>query len=164
MPAISVSDIHFTAAKPEDFDYFYDLRKRTMVEHFMRAGKEWPEAEELALHRQRFDVHSLRMISLKGERIGFVGVRPVKDAVDIELFCIEPRFQNQGIGRRVMEMILTEPELRGRKIILDVLHGNPAARLYERLGFLRTHEDDKLAYYALSIQAPQITPPAPSCG
>jgi ribosomal protein S18 acetylase RimI-like enzyme len=161
-----LAPLHFVAAKPEDFDYFYALRKETMMPHFLRAGKEWPEEEELALHRERFDTHTLRMIYNGDARIGFVAVRPVDDAFDIELFCIEPAHQNQGIGTKVLEMIIAEPALLGCKLILDVLHGNPAARLYERMGFVRTPQiHDKLAFYArppTPAHAQDFTPPPPT--
>lgn len=155
MTTAEAQNIHFVPAEAEDFDYFYALRKETMFEHFQRAGKDWPEEEELCLHRQRFDVRFLRMIYLNNERIGFFSTAPHEErGFIIELFCIEPKHQKKGIGTRVMEMVLSESALQGQEIHIDVLHGNPAAHLYEGLGFTRTSkEHDKLAFYTL--QNPQ---------
>jgi ribosomal protein S18 acetylase RimI-like enzyme len=142
-------DIRFLPARQEDFDYFYALRKETMMLHYTNAGKGWPEEEELTLHRQTFDVRYLRMIYLNEERIGFVAVRPEGDQIHIEQFCIVPGHQNQGIGMQVMQMILSEPASRERQISLNVLHQNPAAHLYERLMFECVRKDEKLSYYTL---------------
>ncbi len=147
---MDIGNLSFVAAQPEDFDYFYALRKQTMLDHFVRAGKGWPEAEELAGHRQIFNIQTLRMIHLDGERIGFINVETRETYVDIGLFCIQPTYQNKSIGQSVMQRILGEPDTRKKIIRINVLHSNPAAHLYERLGFVRTNErHDKLAFYKL---------------
>lgn len=142
-------NIRFVAAKAGDFEYFYTLRRTTMFEHYVRAGLDWPEETEFARHRKTFDenLSFLRMIHRGERRIGFIKVRFESDAIAIGLFCIEPEHQKQGIGTRVMDMILAEPEVSSRELRLDVLHSNHAAHLYERMGFTRMSSDDLLHYY-----------------
>jgi len=127
-------------AKPDDFAYFFDLRHRTMLEHFERAGKVWDDAE-LGRHRQSFNPKTLWMIHNKGERVGFVDISTCGADVRVSLFCIEPDHQNHNIGARVMHRIIREAEARGQNIVLDVLKGNRATTLYERLGFQRIKRD-----------------------
>jgi len=90
---------------------------------------------------------------LDGERIGFLIVAPHADGVIVERFCIEPAYQNRGIGTDVMNMALAEPEIYGKTIYVDVLHQNPAIHIYERLGFCRYTPEDtgdgKLSFYKL---------------
>jgi ribosomal protein S18 acetylase RimI-like enzyme len=139
--------IKLEPAKPEDFDYFYDLRHKTMLEHFQGAGKVWDDAE-LGRHRLSFNPNTLRMIHYLGQRVGFVDISPRGDDIRISLFCIEPDHQNRGIGTEVTHRIIRAAEGRRQNIIRDVLNGNRAARLYERLGFQRVEgEVEILDYY-----------------
>jgi ribosomal protein S18 acetylase RimI-like enzyme len=45
----------------------------------------------------------------------------------------------------------------GKKLFLDVLLMNPASRLYERLGFVKVREDEKLAYYERLPNLPSMS-------
>lgn len=59
---------------------------------------------------------------------------------DAELFLekvyILPRVQGQGIGTHLVRRVLDEGLGAGLPVTLRVLKGNPARRLYERLGFV----------------------------
>ena len=57
--------------------------------------------------------------------------------------------QRQGIGTRVLQMLIEEARRAGKPITLGVVKINPARRLYERLGFQRTHEDRHKVYMRL---------------
>ncbi|MCP4756937.1 MAG: GNAT family N-acetyltransferase [Proteobacteria bacterium] len=48
---------------------------------------------------------------------------------------ILPEFQNRGIGCRLIENIQLQACDQGLPVVLSVLKGNPAKRLYEKLGF-----------------------------
>jgi ribosomal protein S18 acetylase RimI-like enzyme len=54
--------------------------------------------------------------------------------------------QRQGIGTRVLQMLTEEARRVGKPITLGVVKINPARRLYERLGYPRTHEDRHKVY------------------
>jgi ribosomal protein S18 acetylase RimI-like enzyme len=137
--------VTFVSATAADFDYFHALRKQTMQPHLARCGVARSEEDWLARHRTRFDPGTLRLIFLDGARAGFVDVRREEDgARNIGLFCLEPAFQGRGLGTRVMEMILSEENSALR---LVMIRGNPAARLYERLGFVAVREKDHLIFY-----------------
>ena len=55
----------------------------------------------------------------------------------VHLLCVNPAYQHQGIGRRVMELAIDLALEMGKKALrLDALACNtPAQRLYESLGF-----------------------------
>jgi len=52
----------------------------------------------------------------------------------------------QGIGSRVMRAVIDEAAYEGKAVTLGVMKINPARRLYERLGFSVTHEDQYKFY------------------
>jgi GNAT superfamily N-acetyltransferase len=57
--------------------------------------------------------------------------------------------QRQGIGTRVLQMLIEEARRAGKPTTLGVVKINPARRLYERLGFQRTQEDRHKVYMRL---------------
>lgn len=58
-------------------------------------------------------------------------------AIIIHRLCVNPAFQNQGLGRKTVEHIIEQASVLGVKSIrLDAFTQNPfAVRLYEKLGF-----------------------------
>lgn len=59
--------------------------------------------------------------------------------VDIAIF---PEHQNRGVGTEMIRNLIRESELSGRPLRLQVVKGNRAAGLYERLGFSKVAEDE----------------------
>ncbi|MBA0086269.1 MAG: GNAT family N-acetyltransferase [Acidobacteria bacterium Pan2503] len=59
-----------------------------------------------------------------------------------QLFVDSP-FQRRGIGTAVMNRLIGEAARVNQPVRLSVVKMNPALRLYERLGFDITHEDDR---------------------
>ena len=49
--------------------------------------------------------------------------------------------RRQGIGTRLIKDLLRGGDAQGRPVTLDVMHGNPARRLYLRLGFRQNGQD-----------------------
>jgi ribosomal protein S18 acetylase RimI-like enzyme len=50
---------------------------------------------------------------------------------------IAPELRGQGIGTRLLNELLAEAAGKQIPVLLKVTEGNPARRLYERLGFER---------------------------
>jgi ribosomal protein S18 acetylase RimI-like enzyme len=59
--------------------------------------------------------------------------------VDISLL---PEHRNGGAGSRVIGGLIAESARSGVPLRLSVLRGNRAARLYQRLGFVKIAEDE----------------------
>jgi ribosomal protein S18 acetylase RimI-like enzyme len=54
--------------------------------------------------------------------------------------------RQRGIGTEVVKALIEEATRAGRAMTLGVVKTNPALRLYERLGFRTTHEDERKFY------------------
>lgn len=80
-----------------------------------------------------------RVALASGKVVGYGGVWLVIDEIHITTIAVDPAQQRQGIGRRLMEVLLEEGEKRGGTCsTLEVRAGNAAAiGLYEGLGFVR---------------------------
>lgn len=73
-----------------------------------------------------------------GEIIGCCGIRNLTGEGEITNVSVKKAYQNRGIGREMMEMLLKEgKEKEIRAFTLEVRAGNEAAvHLYEKLGFV----------------------------
>ena len=78
---------------------------------------------------------------------GCVALKPDGDGVVLEHFYLGDGFQGRGIGAAVLRRLLAEADAAGRAVRLGVLKGSPAARLYERHGFVWTHAEPFDDYY-----------------
>ena len=63
--------------------------------------------------------------------------------IDITLL---PEFQNKGIGRKILTDIIETAKQKNKKVTLHVVHGNPAKKLYERLGFKKVNNNNTHDY------------------
>jgi ribosomal protein S18 acetylase RimI-like enzyme len=66
--------------------------------------------------------------------------------------------QRQGIGTDVTRRIIAEAARAGLAVTLGVMKSNEALRLYRRLGFETTHEDERKFYMRRERDA---APPPP---
>ena len=70
-----------------------------------------------------------------GARIGRLWVDRADDAFRVLDISLLSAWRGRGIGRSCLQALLDEASACGRSVQLHVADGNPARRLYERLGF-----------------------------
>ncbi|MBP3412769.1 MAG: ribosomal protein S18-alanine N-acetyltransferase [Oscillospiraceae bacterium] len=75
----------------------------------------------------------------EGVVAGYVGSQSVPPEADVMNVAVSPAYRRQGIGRALMEALITELSARGMEsLTLEVRASNEAAiALYEALGFLQ---------------------------
>ena len=112
-------------AHPEDFDYCARLYFAGM-ENIIKELNQNMDAQIAGL-RQRWDVTQVRMVTFNSADIGWVQSFVQDNALFLAQLFVDGQFQRRGIGT-------------------DVVKANPALRLYERLGFRITHDDDRKFY------------------
>ncbi|MCC2615000.1 GNAT family N-acetyltransferase [Aestuariibacter halophilus] len=119
-------------ASQADLDYLLTLRKLTMTEHLERAGRFLTDAEHL--DRVAYGLAHAHLLRVGSTTAGMIKYIAGDQQLDILQLQIHPQHQNQGLGRRVLEMLIQQlsPDL----VNLSVLKGNPAIALYQRMGFV----------------------------
>lgn len=117
-----------------DEAFLLSLRLQTMIEHLNRVGE--PTTPEAHGERMRDRFEDIRIVLLDGKAIGMVKAYRDSDAWILQQVQILPSHQGSGVGRRVVEGVIATARTSGLPVRLSVLDGNPARRLYERLGFL----------------------------
>ena len=101
---------------------------------------------QVAGFRQRWDVTQVRIITTDGTDIGWLQSFAKDDALFLAQLFVDSTLRRQGIGTEVVKGLIEESASAGRAVTLGVVKTNPALRLYERLGFRTTHEDERKFY------------------
>ena len=101
----------------------------------------------------RFDV----VAADEDDIVGWAFIAPMDREVPGLGIGVADAFHGQGIGRRLMQMLVDEGKRQGRKgIALIVVQDNDRARrMYERFGFSVTGEhrgDDGLDYFEMEMR------------
>lgn len=131
-------DLALIALRPAtrlDLDFLDPLYTAAMQPYFERTGQWNP-----LLFRITFDEGISRVIQYDGQDIGFLKVRRDPQEIFLGDIVLLPEFRNQGIGTHLIRALLKEAAASEAMVWLKVLKGNPARRLYERLGFTVAEE------------------------
>ncbi|RQR90902.1 MULTISPECIES: N-acetyltransferase [unclassified Burkholderia] len=139
--------IRLRPASAADLPFLLRLRQLTMTEHLQRVGAPTDDAA----HHQRIATHfDDALIVCEGtdadaDSIGLLKVTRAAGEWQVHQIQILPSRQGRGIGEAVLRELLSEAAREPVPVSLSVLHGNPALRLYERLGFRLLSETDSSA-------------------
>ena len=131
----------------QDFDYcrrLYFAEMRWIIEKLLLDEA----AQEIGFQKQ-WDPTQVRIIKLDGVDIGWLQTIAQDDTLFVAQMFVDRPFQRRGIGTQVIKRLIGEGAQRHQTVRLNVVKINPARRLYERLGFEVTHEDDRKFYMKL---------------
>jgi len=131
-------------AHPEDFDYCARLYFEGM-EKIIKELSLNTDAQVAGL-RQRWEVAQVRIITLDGTDIGWLQSFEEDGALFLGQLFVDSALRGRGIGTEVVKALIADATSVGRAVTLGVVKTNPALRLYERLGFRTTHEDERKFY------------------
>lgn len=106
----------------------------------------WDETQQIEKFARQWNIDEVRIITVAAEDAGWLQTAPVEDAVFLKQIYLDRPFRRQGVGTRVMQIIIDEARRDGKAVILGVIKINPARHLYERLGFRATGEDEYKFY------------------
>src|SRR6187431_2946479 len=142
------TNLSFKKAFKEDIDFLLWLRKETMVEYYLKAGKEVNEENLLSRINHYFE-HA-KIILLDNQKIGLLKVFENNNEIEILQIQIAPEYQNKGIGRKIIQSILQEATTNKIPVKLSVLKVNKAQTLYQNLGFV-IYDEDQYSYFMKTI-------------
>ncbi len=127
-------------ATNEDYEFMYTVSKRTMRE-YVEAIWGWDERTQRRMHHVSWNPGNYQVIVVDGHDAGRLSVDTYDTYLYLNNIQILPEFQGRGLGTRIIQDILTSAG--NKSVKLRVLRGNPAKRLYERLGFKVVRETDE---------------------
>jgi ribosomal protein S18 acetylase RimI-like enzyme len=136
--------------RPEDQEFLFQLYASTRMHEI--AGFGWPAAQQemflqMQFNAQRRSYESAykdaehQIVELDGQPIGRLMVLREKDFAVLVDIALLAEHRGRGVGGRLVRELMQQCARDGVTLRLQVLKSNPALRLYERLGFIRTGED-----------------------
>jgi ribosomal protein S18 acetylase RimI-like enzyme len=136
--------------RAEDQEFLFRLYSSTRIREI--AGFGWPAAQQEMFLKMQFDAQRRsyeaayahaehQIVEQDGQPIGrFMVVRNEDSTLLVDIALLAER-RGLGIGGQLLRELIQECSRGCVPLRLQVLKTNPALRLYERLGFTRTGED-----------------------
>jgi ribosomal protein S18 acetylase RimI-like enzyme len=136
--------------RADDQEFLFTLYAGTRIHEIAPFG--WPEAQQQAFLRMQFGAQQRwyesvyagaehQIVEQDGVLIGRLMVLRQPPAVTLVDIALLPEHRGRGIGGDLIRQLIRQCDEQKLPLRLQVLKGNPALRLYERLGFARTGED-----------------------
>jgi ribosomal protein S18 acetylase RimI-like enzyme len=136
--------------RPDDEEFLFNLYASTRESEFAALG--WNRLQMEPLLRMQFAAQrhwyeaaypgsDQQIAMIDGTPGGRMIVHRAADAVVLVDISLMPEHRGKGIGEMLLRDLLERSAKQGLPVRLQVLKNNPAAHLYERLGFLKTGED-----------------------
>lgn len=137
-------------AEPEDEPFLFRVYASTRADEMAAWG--WDAAQQEAFLRMQFTAQHLnyraqfpdadhRVIIAGGHPAGRILVDRTGQGILLVDIALLADCRNAGIGTALIRDLQREATEAGLPVDLHVLKTNPAARLYERLGFQATDDD-----------------------
>jgi GNAT superfamily N-acetyltransferase len=136
--------IAFRPAGTQDFEYckrLYFAGMKTIIEEL-----NLDTAAQALSFRENWALQQVRIIVVDSSDVGWLQSTIQDDGLFVAQLFVDAPFQRQGIGTEVINRLIAEAVRFNQSVRLAVVKINPALRLYERLGFHTTHQDDRKFY------------------
>jgi ribosomal protein S18 acetylase RimI-like enzyme len=131
---------------PEDEQFLYAVYSSTRADELALTG--WSAEQKQAFLQMQFRAqqgqYQFTYPNASNQIIEYNGVpagRLMLDRTENETLLVDiallPEFRNRGLGTSLLRALQAD----GKKIVLHVIRSNPAAELYQRLGFVFVGEE-----------------------
>ncbi|MBZ5491810.1 MAG: GNAT family N-acetyltransferase [Acidobacteriia bacterium] len=153
-------------AMPDDRDFLFRLYVSTRIEEIRGFG--WNTVQQEAFFRMQFNAQQQwyqstystaenQIIEKDHEPIGRMIVQRERDTWRLLDISLLPEHRGQGIGGELIRNLIKDCGAAGAVLQLQVVNTNPAQRLYTRLGFIKTGQDQIYTQMELRPQATERT-------
>lgn len=136
------SQLQLRTATQSDMELLFSLLREALGPYVAQTFGAWNDAEERERFFLKTDPATHQVVEREGRAVGCLRVVRSDAEIRIQRVFLFPRFQNQGIGDRLVRQILSEAEAADLPVRLRVFKVNPARRFYERLGFVVAGETE----------------------
>ena len=112
----------------------------------------WDEAQRQAFLSMQFEAQDrsyhgnfsqarFEIVELRGVAAGRLYVNRGRDEIRVVDIALLPEHRGRGVGSALLRGLLAEAAVNGQCVTIHVEIGNPARRLYERLGFVEVRDE-----------------------
>jgi GNAT superfamily N-acetyltransferase len=127
--------VRLRPASSSDFEFIYAARVLGLKEHVERIWGWDDEEDQRTRFRVAFDPSRYQIVVIDGRDVGAISVHWSGEAALIADLEMLPAWRGRGVGTALIRGVIADADARGLPVTLQVLHGNRARDLYERLGF-----------------------------
>jgi ribosomal protein S18 acetylase RimI-like enzyme len=143
-------NLSFRPIEPSDRDFLCAVYASTRMEEL--AIVDWDQEQKSAFlemqfsaqhhfYQQHYQEAEFLIILLDDRPIGRFYIARWTEEIRIVDLALLPEFRNTGHGTKILENLLSEAVTVGKTVTLHVERFNPAIKLYQRLGFVKTGEE-----------------------
>lgn len=118
----------------------YFCYRTTMRVHIEKAFG-WDEQHQRDGFLGKWADNTCHVLRAGNQFVGFSWIEE-SESYFLRLLCIEPRFQQRGLGAKWMHAVQKNAGLQGKSVELRVLKTNSALAFYKKLGFGLSQEND----------------------
>lgn len=150
-PAAWPHQLTMRPALPDDVGFYYRLTHEVMFEHIVQTWGDW-DAPLTWQNAQEF-AQSISgwVMQIDDWSAGLIDVKHRETELFVVDVYVLPEYQNQGLGKHVMQCLIAYAQTIELPIRLAVLQVNQRAQLfYQRLGFVVERKDERYFYMVLS--------------
>lgn len=122
-------------ATKEDADFARETHHQAYRDVVEKQFKEWNNVKQDQFFDESWDEKTHEVILFKGEPCGYIHQEVRPDSVYVHELVIHPKFQNRGIGSRILRNIIKLAESKNLSVLLQTFHANRAIGLYKKFGF-----------------------------
>lgn len=153
-PASKVPVFALRAARRKDYAFALWLYLASARPLLSGLGR-WDETSVVARFAKGYKMREVSIISADGIEVGWMQVAEFADKFALEQIHLLDAYCGRGIGSKLLTELLRRAEAADKGLSLNVMHGNRARRLYERLGLSVVGQDeDKLHMRSRPEQKP----------
>ncbi|MCP4181841.1 MAG: GNAT family N-acetyltransferase [Hyphomicrobiales bacterium] len=138
---MSTSIFDLRPALKSDFDFCKTLYKSSM-KPLLSALDAWDEQKATTTFKGYFKTEEIQIISVDGCQAGWIQVSETESAINIDQIHLFEKFRALGIGTRLINNTKIDATRKEKPVLLSLIRGNTAVKLYQRLGFEPDGKDD----------------------
>ena len=123
------------------------LRREAYRDLFAATWGGWDEARHRRHFSEFWEAGNISIVSVDEQPVATLQLFDSEHAIEIGEIQVLPKYQNGGIGTRMLSRVIERAKKEGKRASLHLgLKNQGAFRLYERLGFEETARSDTHIY------------------
>lgn len=134
-------ELTLRAARNGDYGFALALYLESVKPLLLALGR-WDEERILSRFSDGFKLEQIRVLRRAGGDIGWMQVSETEEEMHLDQLHLVDGARNQKIGTHLIRRLQDRARAADKPLALNVIRGNPARALYERLGF-RTDGGDE---------------------
>jgi ribosomal protein S18 acetylase RimI-like enzyme len=153
-----LDEFSWRPARADDYGFALALYLESTRPLLVALGR-WDEETVPKRFAKGFNPEQTIILTEGGADIGWLQVSESADEVHIDQLHLVNRARNNGVGTRLVREQQERASAAGKALALNVIRGNRAQQLYERLGF-RVDGGDAEKIHMIWRQAPRGLDPS----